>query len=269
MKISEIIIEGARDAKEIGNITSEIINFVSENNFPIVNRIAKRNNGDYHFNKDVFSISGVALKNQYDVLDSLIKSNLSFWFVNNIKNSYFSGDGGGQIRINHPSKNFISTLKYNIESSHDLRDLEDGSFSKEDCIKILKISVGASYRRIIAHEIQHALDYLKSKGKYTSDLKSKNYYKKLISDPRDINSKDMSQKEYLTYLNLPHEYWARFTEYVADNSPYFFTNPFDKVLKDFKDSNIIRFNSIKSSKDKRRLLKAIYKVWEDNKKSEK
>lgn len=263
-----ILNEGHREVHEIDNLTTEIIQFLAEENFPLVNRIAKRNEKNYFFYTDIFDISEVKPKNQYKFLETLLKYDLTFSFQENIRNSFFNPISQNRfiIYIKHPTQDFIHTLNYNIDAAKERRDPDDNSFSEEDCVRILKTSLGVAYRNDIIHELQHAFDFFKSDGKYTNDKLSKSYYQKYKPDHYDLNY-EKTPEEYLAYLNLPHEYWARLSEYV--NSTTKLNRDFDTLFDDFKKSNIIRFNQINSPKDKAKLIKALYKVWDSNREKKK
>lgn len=250
--------EGYREANEINDLATDIILFVAEKNFPLVNRISKRKNENYFFNTDTFDISEIKTNGQYPLLGTLLKSDLTFFFKENISNSFFSPKHF-TIYIKHPTDDFIRILHSNIDVYENNKDPEDNSFDKDMCFRILKTSLGVAYRSIIIHELQHAFDYMRSKGKYVDDKLSKSYYGKYTHDFYDVNYK-MTPEQYLKYLNMPHEYWARLSEYI--NSTTKLNRDFDTLFRDFKDSNIIKFDKINSPKDRNKLIKALYKVWD-------
>lgn len=59
------------------------------------------------------------------------------------------------------------------------------------------------------HELQHCYDHWRSKGKYTSDTKSKEFYKNTNKITNDTDS-------YTKYLRLHHEINARFSQAMAN-----------------------------------------------------
>jgi hypothetical protein len=126
--------------------------------------------------------------------------------------------------------------------------------------KIFKLYAEDILKPTITHELQHAYDDFKSDGKYITDKKSKNYYKNLMFSVNEPN-----EKLYKEYLNLPHEYWARFSQFISVYRYYiksrFVKQNFYTLLNSFKTSPIIQYNYIEEDSDKKRLIKALYKYW--------
>ena len=127
----------------------------------------------------------------------------------------------------------------------------------------------------LIHELQHAYDYWRSKGNYTSLKKSRDYFNKYAS-------KDGSYDEvqYNRYMKLQHEINARFAQAI-DKTNFYSRNMEDKslprgykiindindVIKDFKDT-FYGFE-LMTPKVKERLLNRVIKMyWEVKEKLE-
>lgn len=250
--IAHLIKEGYKEIDELDNLTTEIISHFANKNFPIVNRIHKRRNNNYNFNLDGDYLNNIIKnKTQYNLINNIIDNNLYISWFDNIKYSHFNNKPF-QIKLKYPNKNFIENLNYNISIAD--KDPDDNSISKENAIRILKTSLGVAYRSVIIHELEHAYDHLISKGNFDKDKKSKNFYKKWNQDT-DINS-----EQFQEYLNLPHEYKARFSEFLSDNK-YQFKKDFNHILNLFKNNNKMKYNRIINDKDKKKLIKNLYKYW--------
>ena len=94
---------------------------------------------------------------------------------------------------------------------------------------------------------------------YKTDKKSKAYYNKYKIDIDNPNYKYIDE-QYQIYLILPHEYWARFSQFLKLPIAYKKLS-FQEVLKIFKESNIINFDKINRKNDRKRLLVSLYKYW--------
>jgi len=118
---------------------------------------------------------------------------------------------------------------------------------------ILKNALSMTYRKVLAHELQHAYDYFRSKGKYSRNKKTDEYRKEV--DERGLETNKIAQE---LYFKLPHEQWARFTETIEDLD---FNADFKDVLNQFK-SKFRKYNLL-SEMEKNRLTKALYKYYDE------
>jgi hypothetical protein len=251
--------EGYTEIDELEKLTTEIILYFSNKNYMIVNRIYKRKNNNYNFNIDGEYLSNIIHnKNEYNLVNNIIENDLYVTWNENTKYSHFTNKPF-LIKLKYPNKDFIENLNYNITTVN--KNQDDNSINTEDAIRILKTSLGVAYRSTIIHELKHAYDYLISKGNFNKSKKSRIYHKTYKSN---LNS-DMDFKQYEDYLNLPHEYQARFSQYISSISTFIKSrivkNNFMVLFKEFKNSDIIKFNYIKDPKDKKKLIKSLYKYW--------
>lgn len=148
---------------------------------------------------------------------------------------------------------FINKLEEVIKGVNNGADLI-GSVYK-DKVELIEGKLNSLCKSTMIHELQHAFDDWRSKGKA---LKEPNEYINDKIRDRELSSKDISKlkeeeldfisKHYKDYLNLKHEVDARFTSAINDISFYdldfdesidknknvYVMNSFDKVKSDFK-----------------------------------
>jgi hypothetical protein len=245
--IKKLLREGYADVVEIERLSTDIILWFANFNYPLINRLNR-----YHF-IDVesnFYIKGMVINkanidiNQYFKLKEFILSglfSLNFDDIGKGKGKFVNG----KIIIDYNVKDFVFYLNNQIERAN--KDNKSGEISKDDSIKSLNHAMELAFKKVIVHELQHAFDHFKSNGKFTSDKKSNDYYDNKKEDPN----------RYLKYLNLPHEYWARFTDTVINLN---FHQSFNLFFGSFKLYFLgWRFLPPNSKKI---LSKAAYKYWD-------
>ena len=119
----------------------------------------------------------------------------------------------------------------------------------------------------LIHELQHAYDDYRSKSKA---LNTKQYRKHADKYFKNIEQQaDMRVEKFISYVNLPHEIWARFSQ--AMNDVTFSRHRFEKgkyihemmpiraVLKDFQLS--FNYYGNLSDKMKRKLINKVVQFW--------
>lgn len=132
------------------------------------------------------------------------------------------------------------------------------------------------FNKTILHELQHAYDMYRSKGKafkkqdktYQDRKKRANFIQKKKEELKEEEVLLLSQMNR-EYLNLPHEIDARFTQVIkeinfaeidfTETGYYYKMVPFDKVLKSFKI--YIRGWDFMNAKDRKRLLRRLSQFW--------
>lgn len=174
--------------------------------------------------------------------------------------SPFSGVGDININIYH--RLWISDMFYFLETSRDLisdygrdRFIGAGIVGKESLISLVS---DHKLNSVLAHEMQHAYDDYRSKGKAFYSKATVKYF----------NNKKLGTSDYDSYLNLSHEIWARFTETALSMDPT--ETDFRKWARSFQ-SNFLGWK-LMNEKQKKRLIKELYKYfdwWQDLKKKAK
>jgi hypothetical protein len=248
------LFEGVNEQGELRRLVEEVIDKFSKENLSVVKRVKRQIDSGLHvegyFNNDYISLVEITDGGLYDLLGDFIKNssvNIVFYEDQNERRKGYY-DGNVKIKYN---KDFEDSLVYQVGFYEKADDI-----SSSEAKQILKKAMGISFRSTLIHELQHAYDAYRSGGKYRSDRRSVAYYNKR-------GEKDMSDEEYQVYLKLPHEYWARFSQTMAD----IFRDgmSFEELLDKFKSSVIMRFDSLRDG-DKRRILKALYGYWDLHKK---
>lgn len=246
--------EDYKSINELTNLANDFINAFTEKNYPLVNRINKRNVKDYYLNYNMINIEDAVVKKEnYDVLEDFIGlRNRPLWVIvsDNIRYSHYSGNDN-IIRLKNDGERFKELLDFQIKFAN--KNPDDNSIDAEDAKRMLNSILGTLFRSTLVHELQHAYDHFRSNGKYANDKKSKKYYKNY-----NVLNDDMSHKKFLEYVKLPHEYWARFAQFISDR--YYFKEDFKTLLLHFKESSRIKYYLL-PDKDKKILIKALYKYW--------
>lgn len=243
MNLIKIIKEGYKDVDELNNIANNVIKEFSEKNYNLIYYIIKN---DYSLILTSYLNFNTKINFYTKELDIIFKYNKS---KNNNKAEY--NEHNNTITI-------YNTFKIVDEIKNLFKYRSNKNISKEDAIKLFYLSC-EDIKGSLVHELQHALDNIKSNGNYTKNKKTKEYFK----NKQRLNLSDNELIE--DYLNLPHEYWARFSQYILKHknliNSRLVKNNFIELFNNFKKSDIIHFNSIKDQKDKKILIKALYKYW--------
>lgn len=127
------------------------------------------------------------------------------------------------------------------------------------------------FQSILLHELQHAFDDFRSKGKTYQTKDYQKYKEKYEKEAMQDVAYDVNQAK--SYLNLPHEIWARFSQAVDKIRFYsvdfiengdnillkFDMKPMENVLKNF----ISEFNGWKILNDsmKKKLSNKVIQFW--------
>lgn len=175
------------------------------------------------------------------------------------------------------SKNIIMNLFYDETI---FRELREDKITKGDSYtyKDIYFKIFYDFHKVMLHEMQHAYDSFRSKGKAFNKQFGNDYVDRLKNrDKMDISKeedREFLNKLAIEYLNFPHEINARFTE--AINKTTFIDldfkdiedgeikvvedmYPLEKVIKDFKN-NFVGYEYL-SEKDKKRLIRKVSQFW--------
>lgn len=230
--------EGYREIQELSMLADDIINYFSKQNAETMFAKIKQ---DGELTKRNILFPNVSLKKLSSIVEDLSKYTRKiqdFITVFNVKilfNPYPYRGGSYNssiqlIKINYPHKKYINAM-------HTYKVINfDNTVTDEvidNPVERMKKIMHSSLKDTIIHELQHAYDSYRSNDKYGTDKKSKEYYsarKKERSNDNDTPSLSPTEIRNI-YLNLPHEYWARFSQTVYN---MYINKPFDEVLKDFK-----------------------------------
>jgi hypothetical protein len=275
---NEYIEEGYREADELILLTTDIITYFGNANWFTLKQIAKeekftRYNLDFQNNniklyEIVETINKVAVRDNTKYSDNIKKfigsAGVTIHFVTNIASSGLYSKSISQMEFGNttiPRKD--NRIYINLNDGKFIKSLEhegifEYSFTPEEFQEMLKKALTAGLKDTIVHELQHAYDDFISNGKYASDKRSKKYYANNTYNSFDPESK-MSDKQYEQYLNLPHEYWARFSEALASIDVRPDLDDFNSVFNDFKYSFAGYETLLPNAK--KRILNSLYKFY--------
>jgi len=269
---NEYIEEGYREADELNLLAIDIINYFGHANWSILKRIneeGKITERNFNFPYHDAELQEIILSSNYTKYSNNIKKfsttgGVSIYFMtiassdsglyfNNTKTSDNTSEKDNKIYINLNDENYINRVKsYAIDAD------EHTSAEYE---KILVYLLNYSLKRTIIHELQHAYDDFISNGKYATDKRSKNYYANANNKHNSFDPKSkISDEQYKIYYNLPHEYWARFSEALANMDVRPDLDDFNATLNDFKRG----FDGYETllPNAKKRILNSLYKYYD-------
>lgn len=152
-------------------------------------------------------------------------------------------------------------------------------FTKPTLIDLMFECLGEIYIPTLAHELQHAMDDFKSKGKvfaskandkYFDDMKS--IHNKKTGAPLKNVSRKRQEEIFKEYLNLPHELWGHFAGAISEILQK--TGGKLPELHDFIEyfkshfANYNEFGKFISKDNQKRMLKAAYVYYDMQSKGE-
>lgn len=261
--------EGYREVNDLSKLADIIINYFAEKNWMMIEEIHNRGAFTYQnldFQTNMMRLTEVVNDNitqitNDNVVNFIKKQNPTIAFSSGIPAGGSYNDTLNLIQISFNDNEFLLYLKNDVgifdsywKSTWKYKD--DKSWGTN----ILKEAMNIGFKNTIVHELQHAYDNYISGGKFKSDKASKNYYttrqQKGIRNPAEIlNNPEMMN----TYLNLPHEYWARFSGALStiDINQSFneFWNEFKKKFEGY---------DVLEEKGKKRILNSLYKYYQLN-----
>jgi len=264
------IFEGYKDVDGLTRLADDIINYFSEYNWRSAEGIFRDgeiNGTNLEFDMDMAYLGSIEdslgiIRNYGSGINGFVKRfSLVIEFKRNFNTSgryYKTNDGEKHIKINLRIKKYLDYLYEHLAGV-------PGSFGKNEFKKILKDAMMSGLRATIVHELQHAYDDYRSKGNFDKDPASKKYYADVRSGTINIAADVAADggKHLTTYYNLPHEYWARFSDALSQIDT---SRDFNTVLDDFKQ-NFDGYNVLNAD-GKKRILNSLYKYYhnkEDNK----
>lgn len=162
-----------------------------------------------------------------------------------------SNDDAGGLYDDKKKIIYLNALYINTDENIELienLDYED-RYGTNELNEDLFIS---TFTSSLLHELRHHYDSYISKGKYDSDKKSIKYY-----DNREKGVENLD-----LYYRLPHEYWARLTQFIADYKSYFYGRKFNDILFYLKNDEHFNFGKL-TEKDKKKIINTLYRLWDE------
>lgn len=263
-KLTDIILETYSD--EIINDIEHKFFKMTYDNIPILSLSI--------FNSDIFSEIKKFIDNNSD-LQIIITNKKNFYDYKGGENAQYITDSKGNQLIQILGDSKFSNGKSIIDKINSFIDNWDGNWDEKEydytddkysssfskMKKDIKKAVSV-YASTLLHELQHAYDNWRSKGKYIEEIKK-----------MEIKLKEGF---YEKYLNLKHEIDARFTQTISDinfkdvdwdlssefsNTDFLYTIlPFKEILKDFK--RLFKGYDILNRKDKVRVDKKLAQFYQ-------
>lgn len=266
MKI--LINESVMLHRELERFANEILEACAEENESIFEDIEDEVD-ELYVGRVNISERNVKLGNyRNDIIRKIIKQNLIISFLD--KRSYGQIYNGTfyrgkfpetlHINLNPVSLNLKEMLEYLYkENDGDLDVLESFSGFNPPLYTAFK----TAFHTTLVHELRHLYDAFISNNLNSKDKKSRNYYKNLY----DKNTREAFRE----YYNLPHEYWARYSEFTASViNKRFDRISFQELYTQFKKEFVFWSGFKKDNAEegsgmeedaKRRLRKALYKFY--------
>lgn len=215
-EVKKLLDEDYESIKEVAQIANDVLKTLAKKNINLVLQYKNEDISGYNFFKPVI-LKDAFHKSQstYNKLALfLVKTNIEVHLLPKKENhsgsySYIHDPIDGynpntwrEIYIFYDD-NFINYLQETQNVVEDFKSSNLHSIFQHYFISSLK------------HEIQHAYDDYRSKGKM---FDSKEFREFIENDTRqkESESKEESKKEFRKYLNFPHEIWARFTQTITN-----------------------------------------------------
>jgi hypothetical protein len=270
-----ILDETFQGVQEIKKLTNDIIKKVAEKNYE-----------QYNKDKDFKYIYGVNLSemdsNQYEEIKNFVKeSNLQIYFTPKTEGKRSYADYG-HIPIEKGEK-------FNPKWERDINVFYDYNRLRENIYNLINkdfynnprekpIDSGEIYTKFyyefnnsLIHEIQHAYDDYRSGGMAFNTKEYQDYIKKRYFQIGNTfyQSQINDLKHLKTYLNLPHEIWARFSQAmlrvrfstfdIEDNNLVYRMYPLNGTIKQFG----YEFQGYSTLPDdmKKRLIRKVAQFW--------
>jgi hypothetical protein len=194
--------------------------------------------------------------NNFDCAISLSKEN------GNIKGSFAPYSfRSGYIELNTDKKRLLHEVS--------MTKRRDGTYDYKD----LYFTLYLQFASTLLHELQHAYDWYRSKGKAIkhSDKNAKREGRKKELVAKGYSEHNEEEREFMNdfhkeYQNQPHEIDARFTQAIKETNFYKMDDDFNKViipLRDVFKSFTVWFDGWKnlSYKDRKRLSRRLSQFW--------
>jgi len=261
--------ETHKSVNEINKLANDILSHVAKENYDFYNK-----DGEFKYLYGTH-ILGVNPDNFDEIKDFMENMNLMVSFSPNRGTIKRQGDYGV---LQNRGKNFNPkserdiNLYYNYDELKEKIDNQIKNYGKLDSSDVYFI-LYYLFHSSLAHELQHAYDDYRSKGRTFDTKQNKEYLNKYHNQGQNAHSKEMKKdlEHAKKYLNLPHEIWARFTQaidkigfYSTDFSDdmkvqYHTMYPLKGIVKefmyDFKNFNVL------SQKSKKILIRKVSQFW--------
>lgn len=132
----------------------------------------------------------------------------------------------------------------------------------------------------LIHELRHVYDSFRSNGNFTRSKAGNDYFKKYhpLGGEQTVPK---SPEQYDDYIRLPHEIWARLTQWLEDYGRFYELDktiphvevngvkkwfakmkPIEPILQNIKTNDNMMWDRL-SDDNRKRLVKAVFNHWND------
>jgi hypothetical protein len=249
------ISEGYSDVIEIEKLAKDILKNKSKIFANVIYFLFKNKDefdsvkSDVYFNYKKEYLKNIVNFNNYNKLKQFINNfdlNIKFTKEDMGYNDAQYIKSESLIKLNGRSKDLSETL---TEFKNNILKINN----KDDIFKISEEILIDVYKISLVHELQHAYDDYRTDGKFVYHKKTQDFFKKFK------NNNLKTKEDFIQYLNVPHEFWAKYSETVSNFTDQDWEEDFMLLLKGFRD-NFIGYKTL-NDKTKRRLIKALYKLY--------
>lgn len=249
-EVAKLLDEDYESVREIAQFANETLVYLAKINTDSILRHSDDISRINYFK--TFELSEVyqSSKKEYKKLKSfLTETNIIFYFISKkdhttgyyslIPDKKYSPSDYRDIVINY-EKSFIGDLQEKLNDYKE-RNLK---FDENYFYTVLYYPfIGP-----VIHELQHAYDDYRSKGKIYDTKEFKDYINKQEKEEKVANDQDILG-ELKKYLNFPHEVWARFSSTMSD---------LQLKTTDFKETPDKKIYTTYKMKPLRSVLKSFY-----------
>lgn len=246
------ILEGIKEIDELYLLTEQILEYLSFRHTEIITELNTDGYMNYEMINMIYNASDYKL-----LIPFITKFTLNIEITNDMKSNNLRG-----MFLPDDEENYKETgwIFLNFDLPQLKQNIQQGYVKFNDKQQAFKHGLIKTYKEVLVHELQHAYDYYRTKGKFVNNKLTYDY-KKDINKATDMNSITVIDNIFdeniqKKYFNLPHEIWARFTETINQLD---LSMNFNDLLIDFKKK--FRKFDIISDEQKKRVIKALYKYY--------
>ena len=238
-EVAKILDEDYESVQEIKSLAEDILMYFSKQNYSRIKEYSEDLSKIVYFNPIKINAAYQNSSKKYKNLeDFLIETNIMFLFLPSDGSDY--GHYSAIISKNYnPGEHRDISLFYKNDFIEKLQEQisEKNSNSKEISVTDIYTIMYLFFLSTLVHELQHAYDDYRSKGKLYN-TKEFNQYIEDYEDEVSLVEKNDDLNMIKRYFNLPHEVWARFSQAVLKlefyNSAGLFESPGGKLYLKYK-----------------------------------
>jgi len=260
--LEHLLNETHKSIQEIKDLASDVIKEIAGNN------IEQIKDGGIKYLYGIY-LNAINTDKYGDLKDFITNTNIAITindkWDNNPNASYSMLDDNGNYnpKLEREIDVYVEKLNEVIEEINQ-KALQKTGYNTND----LYMDLFYKLYSFLIHELQHAYDDYRSQNK-SYQTKEFSEYKSKYMQANIENNINQDAEQYIKYLNLPHEIWARFSQAMynthfttldwENDDIVWLMKPIKEVLKDFK----YQYNHFRQLNDKmkRKLLNKVVSFW--------